>query len=157
MPDLTFLANPDRGLKYVDLEISYGDQWISLNDHDKFIINGSNTRDNTSKTWRKVTAQSPVLGGTYLVHAVPELVSEQVSIWIYGADQTDLADNYFFIEELFEQPSYRLRWTYNDYRETWDCQLADASISRNQVNTHNTMAMVTYTVPRFPNVTRERL
>lgn len=159
MSDAPFsvVADDLDGLQYMDAEISYGSSWVSLNDGERYKIAATNTRDNTSKTWRKITAQSPVLGGTYLVHAVPELVTEQVGVWIYGSNQTDLADNFFFLDELFEQPSFRLRWTFNEYREYWDCQLADASYSRNQVWTHSAMAMSTFSVPRFPRVTRERV
>lgn len=148
-------ADDSQGLDYLAVEISYGGIWVDLNDVDRFQIAATNTRDNTSKTFRKITTTSPVLGGTYLVHAVPELVSEQVSIYVRGSTQTELADNFFFLDQLFEQLSYQLRWTYNEYRETWDCQLADASYSRGQVMTHSVMAMSTYTVPRFPRVTRE--
>lgn len=149
-----YTGNDDE-LTYTKLEISMGGTWIDLNDGIKYIVSAG-TRDNAAKSWRKITAQSAVLGGSYLVHAVPEMVTETVAIWVHGNDQTDLADNFFFLDELFEQPSYRLRWTLNEYREYWDCQLADAAYSRGQVWTHSTMAQSTYTVPRYPRVTRER-
>lgn len=146
-----------EGLSYLECEISYGGQWISLNDNEKFRINGQNSRDQSAKTWRKITAQSPVLGGTYLVHAVPEMITETVAVWVYGISQTDLSDNFFFLDGLFEQASFRIRWTFNEYREYWDCQLADATYTRGQVFTHSQMAMTSYSVPRFPRVSRERL
>lgn len=145
------------GLQYLNVEVSLGGEWVSVNDHEKYRINSEVTRDTSTKSWRKQVATSPVLGGSYLVHAVPDMVTEQVGIWIHGNDQTDLADNIFFLDELFEQPSYRIRWTMNEYREYWDCQLAEASVSRGQVWTHSMMAMAAYTIPRFPRVTRERL
>jgi len=145
-------------LDYLDLEISYGaSQWISLNDGEKFQIAAEQTRDSTGKSWRRTEAQSPVLGGTYLIHAVPEMVTENVTIRVFGHDQTDLADNFYFLEDLFEQLDFRLRWTFNDYREYWRCQLPDGSFSRGQVWTHNLMAMQSYTISRFPQVTRERM
>lgn len=145
------------GLDYLDVEISYGSQWISLNDGDRYRINADQTRDGAQKSYRRIVADSPVLGGSYLIHAVPEMVTENVGIWVYGNDQGELADNFFFLEDLFEQLDYRMRWTYNDYREYWRCQLPDGSFSRGHVWTHNTMAMQMYQVPHFPNVTRERL
>ena len=146
-----------EGLSFLAVEISYGGDWIDLNDHDRYIVGAENTRDSVTKSWRKITAQSPVLGGDFLVHAVPEMITEQISVFIHGADQSDLADNFFFLDELFEQPNYRIRWTLNDYREYWRCQLAEASHSRGQVWTHGNMAQSTYSVPRFPDVTRERI
>jgi hypothetical protein len=152
------VTDPDHeGLNYLAVEISYGSEWVNLNDQERFRIGAQNTRDNTQKRWRKVTATSPVLGGDYLVHAVPEMITEQVSVWVLGNSQTDLADNFFFLEELFEQFDFRIRWTFNEYREYWRCQLADSSSSRGQVWTHSQMALNTYSVPRYPNVERERI
>jgi hypothetical protein len=152
------ITDPDQeGLQYLACEISYGGEWVDLNDGLRYKINAQSTRESTSKSWRKITTQSPVLGGNYLVHAVPEMVNEQVGVWVYGNTQTDLADNFFFLEELFEQFDYRLRWTFNEYREYWRCQLSDSSSSRGQVWTHSQMASTTFTVPRYPSVTRERI
>lgn len=147
----------EKGLNYMALEISYGSQWVNLNDQEKYRISAEATRDNVAKTFRKVTAESPILGGNYLIHAVPEMVQEQVGIWVYGNNQSDLSDNIFFLYDLFEQFSYQLRWTTNEYREIWTCQLADSSSGRGQVWTHSQMAVVTFTVPRYPRVVRERI
>jgi len=146
-----------EGLNYLAVEISYGGEWININDGDRYRIAADNTRNATNKSWRKVTATSPVLGGDYLVHAVPEMVSEQIGVWIHGNNQSDLADNLFFLEELFEQFDYRIRWTFNEYREYWRCQLAEASFARGHVWTHSQMAQSTFTVPRYPDVSRERI
>jgi len=145
------------GLNYLGLEISWGTRWVNLNDHDSYRIGAEQTRDSTARTWRKITADSSVLGGTYLIHAVPEMVSEQVHLWVYGGSQTELSDNLFTLMELFEQYDYQLRWTFDEYRETWRCQLADATMSRGQVWTHSLMASVALTIPRWPDVTRERI
>lgn len=145
-----------EGLDYLAVEVSYGGQWVNINDQDRFIV-GPESRDATSKSWRKVVATSPVLGGEYLIHAVPEMVRETISVWIHGADQTDLNDNYFYLMDMFEQYDFRIRWTFNEYREYWRCQLAENTSARGQVWTHNTMAQIQFNVPRFPNVTRERI
>lgn len=147
----------DESLDYVACEVSWGSQWVNLNDGVRYKLNAEGTRDGAAKTWRRFTADSPFLGGSYLVHAVPELVQETVSVWVHGNDQTDLADNLFHLDELFEQLEFRIRWTFNEYREYWRCQLADGTSSRNQVWTHSTMAVATFSVPRFPDVARERL
>ena len=151
------LAEQQDGLSYLAVEISYAGSWVNLNDQMRYRINAEQTRDQTQKGWRKVTATSAVLGGDYLIHAVPEMVTEQVAVWVYGQDQTDLADNFWFLHELFEQYDYRIRWTFNEYREYWRCQLAEASSSRGHVMTHNVMAMCGFQVPRYPDVERERI
>jgi hypothetical protein len=152
-----FGVQQEPTMKYLAVEVSYGSQWVDLNDGERFKVSAEGTRDATAKTWRKFTAQSPVLGGDYLIHAVPEMVRENLSVWVYGQDQVDLADNLFFLDELFEQLDYRIRWTTDDYREYWRCQLADGTSSRNHVWTHSLMAMSSFQVPRYPQVTRERI
>jgi len=145
------------GLDYLAVEISYGTRWVNLNDGLVYKIGAESTRDSVSKSWRKVTADSPILGGNYLIHAVPEMVGEQVGVWVYGATQTEVSDNLFGLMELFEQYDYRIRWTLDEYREYWRCQLADASVSRGQVWTHSLMAKAEFAVPRYPDVTREHV
>lgn len=150
-------AAPSTTLDYMAVEVSWGSQWVNINDHDRYEISADGTRDSTTKSWRKTTADSPVLGGNYLVHAVPDMVSEQVTVRVRGVDQTDLADNYFTLMAMFEQIDFRIRWSFNEYREYWRCQLADTVMSRNQVWTHNLMGVATFTVPRYPDVERERI
>lgn len=146
---------PSFGLSYTAVEISYGSRWIDINDQVRFRISSDGTRDSSQKSWRKTTAQSAVLGGNYLVHAVPDMVNEQVGVWIYGSTFAELAENHDLLLTLFEQIDYRIRWTFNDYREYWRCQLADSVSSRAQVWTHNQMAQAVFTVPRYPDIDRE--
>jgi len=145
------------GLEYMALEISWGSRWVNLNDGEVYKVSAEGTRDSTAKTWRKTIAESPILGGNYLIHAVPDMVTEQVSIWVYGTTQSEVNDNLFALNELFEQYDFRMRWTLNEYREYWRCQLADATMSRGSVWTHSLMAYTQFTVPRYPDVTRERI
>ena len=145
------------GLTYLAVEISWGTRWINLNDGLNYKISGEGTRDTTAKTWRKVVADSPILGGNYLIHAVPDMVAEQIGVWVYGQDQTEVSDNLFGLQDMFEQYDFRIRWTFNEYREYWRCQLADATLSRGQVWTHSLMAKAEFAVPRYPDVTREAI
>jgi hypothetical protein len=145
------------GLDYMAVEVSWGSRWVNLNDGQVYKISGESTRDSTQKTWRKVTADSPILGGNYLIHAVPEMVGETIGVWIYGQTQTELSDNLFFLQDLFEQYDYRIRWTFDEYREYWRCQLADATVSRGQVWTHSMMAKAEFAIPRYPDVESEHI
>ena len=144
-------------MMYLAVEISWGSSWVNLNDGEKYQINGDQTRDSVSVSHRKVVAESPVLGGNYLVHAVPNMIEEQVSVWVNGQDQVDLSENFVALGELFEQYDYRMRWTFENYRETWRCQLAESTYSRGRVWTHNLMALSNFQVPRYPEVVRERI
>lgn len=146
-----------KGIQYLAVEVSWGSTWVNINDGERYVINADVTRQQTSRSWRKVTSQSPVLAGNYLVHAVPEMVSEDIGVWVYGIDQTDVADNLFTLQELFEQFDFRVRWTTNEYRETWRCQLAEVSTARGHVYTHNMMAAAQFRIPRYPDIERERI
>lgn len=157
MSRVPYGAPPDEGLKYMAVDVSYGGQWVDINNGDTFKIAAEGTRDSSVKTYRKVIAQSPVLGGNYLIHAVPEMITENVGVWIYGMDQTDLNENAQLLDDLFSQFDFRIRWTFNEYREYWRCQLADGAWSRGQVWTHNQMALAQFTVPRYPVITSERI
>lgn len=152
------ITNVDQvGLNYFAAEISWGSDWVNLNDRDRFQISADQSLDASQRSWRKITATSPVFGGNYLVHAVPDMVTENVGVWIRGSSQSEMNDNYALLQELFEQFDFRMRWTFNEYREYWRCQLADSSTSRGQVWAHNQMAQTTFSVPRYPNVVRERI
>lgn len=151
------IAEETKGLEYLAVEVSWGSRWIPLNDGFNYKISADQTRDTSAKSWRKVITDSPILGGNYLVHAVPDMVMEQLAVWVYGTTQTEVSDNLFTLTELFEQYDYRVRWTLNEHREYWRCQLADSSMSRGQVWTHNLMALANFTVPRYPDVLRERI
>lgn len=146
-----------HGIDYMSVEVSWGSRWVDINDHTKFRVAAEGTRDNVTKTHRKTTVESPILGGNYLVHAVPDMVNETLSIWVYGDDYVDLGENYALAEELFSQWDFRIRWTINNARETWICQLPDQGASQNQVWTHNLMAKMNFTIPRYPNVERETI
>ena len=145
------------GLDYMAVEISWGSRWVNLNDGEVYKIAGDATRDTTQKSWRKVVADSPILGGNYLIHAVPDMVAETIGVWVYGQTQTETSDNMFNLQELFEQYDYRVRWTFDEYREYWRCQLADSTMSRGQVWTHNMMARAEFSVPRYPDVETEHI
>jgi hypothetical protein len=140
---------------YLTVEVSYGTTWVNLNDGVQFKIGAEGTRDTSARTYRKVTADSPILDGNYLIHAVPEMVSESINVWVYGGNHTQLGENLKLLDMVFSQYAYQIRWTTEEYRETWNCQLADSSVSSGHVWTHNKMAQATFTVPRYPDVLRE--
>jgi hypothetical protein len=71
----------NEGLTYLAVEISYGSHWVNVNDNDRYRINAEATRSQSAQTWRRTVAESPVLGGNYLIHAVPEMVMENISVW----------------------------------------------------------------------------
>jgi hypothetical protein len=137
----------------LNLEISWSGGWVSLNDHVKYKVNAQGTLDQTRKSFRTVKATSPVLSGDYLIHAVPDMVTENVSLWVYGTSSYDANVNLNAVTDMFEQYSYQLRWTFNNMIETWNCQMAEATTTRSQVYAVNKMAQASFVVPRYAEKT----
>lgn len=133
-------------------EISWGGDWVDLNDTVNYKVSGDGTRDNTTTSYRKIEAQSPMYGGSYLIHAVPEMVVENVSIRVHGSTQAIMIANFQAVQEYFSQFEYQMRWTFDNQQETWNCELADANVSRAMVWSHNKIALASFSVPRFPDV-----
>lgn len=144
-------------LLYFDISATYLGNWLDLNDGDNYRVASDPTMTNSAKTRRKVLAMSPVLDGDYLVHATNGMISEQLKFWVYGPTQADLASNLLTIEQIFDQYEYRIKIIADNYQETWTCQMADVTIERSQVYTHNLMAGFSATVMRYPDALREEI
>lgn len=147
---------PEPGLSSYSMEIELGGSWLDLNDQLNFKVGGQ-TMAQEQVTWRKVTVESPVVEGSYTVHAVKAMVTEQVQIWVYGGDHVQVQENRQKLEQLFSRLDYRVRFSFDAYREYWRCQTAEWTTERSQVMTHNQMVAITFTVPRFPTVTTEMI
>jgi hypothetical protein len=147
----------DSQLTNYSLEVSYGAQWINLNDHERFVIH-ADTTPNRAKTYRQVKATSQVVEGDVLLHSVQDMVVETVKVLVYGQDHVDMEDNLLLVETLFEQFKFEVRQTKNEYREIWLCQAATTmTIETGQVYLHNQMAVIAAQIPRYPTVDRERI
>lgn len=144
------------GLRSYNMSIDYSGGWIDLNDKLNYQV-GAESMQQSQVSWRKVQAQSPVTEGSYTIHAVREMVTENIQIYVRGGSQWETQINLAKLEELFSRLDFRLKFNFDDYQEYWRCQTAEYSTQRSQVYTHNTMAVFTAQVPRFPTVTRERV
>lgn len=144
-------------LDYFTIEATLGGIWINLNEPGSFKPATDPNLAGTSKTKRRITTTSPVLDGDYLIHATAGQITEQLKIWVYGDDHTDLANNYQLLEQIFDQFDFRVRITMDNFREVWTCQASDYTLDRSQTMTHNCMAIFTASIPRFPSVYREEI
>jgi hypothetical protein len=151
-----YTEKPDPGFQSFQLAIDWGGRWLDLNDKLNYEVGGE-FMSQSSVTWRKVQVTSPVTEGSYTVHAVREMVTEQVQLYVRGANQFEMQLNIKRLEELFGRLDYRLRLDFDDYRETWSCQTAEYTYERSRVYAHNGMAVFTASVPRFPTVAVERI
>ncbi len=144
-------------LDYFRIEATLAGRWADLNDGVNFKVASDPTLATTSRAKRRITTSSPVLDGEYLLHATTGLVTESLKFWVYGVDQADLHNNIALIEEIFDQYDYRVRITWDNYVETWECQMADTVTERSHVYSHSTMAGFSAQVIRMPSVLRQEV
>jgi hypothetical protein len=124
-----------------------------LNDGTDYKVSAQDTRQSIERTYNQITATSVALAGEYLVHSVPEMVSETVQLWVYGTTQTQVFARYQALITAFENPTYQLAWTFADYSEHWNCNAAKQIVANiSQTMLHNYLAQVSVSVPRFPTV-----
>lgn len=147
---------PPKGLTFFTMEVDYSGRWVDLNDKLNFEI-GAETIQSTQISWRKVVAESPITEGSYTIHAVKGMVTESIQVYVHGGSQVELNDNIRRLEFLFSRLDFRVRLTFDNYREYWKCQTSEWQTQRAQVYVHNLMAIMTFSVPRFPTVTTEEL
>lgn len=145
---------PQFGLTDFDIEISWGSNWISLNDHVSYRVSGDTFSDR-SQTRRRQTVNSVFYDGTYETHSVLENIQETVGVYILGSDQNVVTEGILALEDYFGQSVYNLRVSQDNHRETWLCQPAEWTTDRAQVNAHNIRATMKFAIPRFPKVTYE--
>lgn len=143
-----------REMSEFDVEVSYGAEWVSLNDQLNFRV-AVEGFGNKTQTRRRITAASPYYDGTFVIHTTQENVEEAISVWVYGTSQNHVTENLLMLETLFDQATYNIRVRMDDHQETWLCWPADYSIDRSHVMAHNVMALMKLTITRMPAVSYE--
>lgn len=147
-------AQPKEDSLGFDVEVSWNDTWVSLNDHVRFIIGAESLGERTVSR-RRNTVTSPFYDGEYEVHSVRENVKESLQIYVLGPSHSQLTENLLLLEDCFEQFVYNVRVTMDEHREVWVCQSADWSIDRSHIQAHNTRAVFKTEIPRLPKVRYE--
>jgi len=140
-------------LDFVSVRIQDGRQWTELNDEIKYKVEGSSFND-SAVTWRRTLVESPWISGRFMVHAVKDVVEEQLTIYVYGQDHVDLQDNIDNAIARFSQFSYILEFTLDENRLQFSCETADYSVTRTRELIHNQMAMINFRIPRIPEYDR---
>lgn len=148
------LSHRDSGIRHFDVEVSWNDQWISLNDHVRFVLGAESLGERTVSR-RRTTITSPFYDGEYEVHSVRENVKEVLQVYVLGPSQSQVTEHLLLLEDAFEQFVYNVRVTMDEHREVWTCQSADWSVDRSHVNAHNVRAHMRIEIPRLPKVAYE--
>ena len=136
------------------VSVSSGEEWVYLSDGIDMWVSPEGF-GSSQVGWRRETAESRFYHGQYLLHAVKNNVTENVTVYLRGDTQNAVTELVMLLEELFSQPTYQVRVQYGDHRETWYCQTADYTVERSHVLMHNHMAKMTFQVPRLPETTKE--
>lgn len=142
---------PDYTLQEFDAEISYGNTWVSLNDHVNYVIRAEDFGTSAYQR-RRITADSPYYDGTFYLHSTMENVQESISVQVMGYSPNHVTENINSLIYFFSQDSFNLRKRMDDHMETWLCQPADYGIDRSHVMMHNNMAVVKLSIPRHPKI-----
>jgi hypothetical protein len=144
--------------------VSNGDgTWLDINDGTKYKVSADSIGSN-AVTWRKTEVTSPYVEGKFLVHAVKDMVSNGLTVWVTGypynnhaSGQNQLQTNIDDLITPFEQISYQIKYTMGNMQIVWDCQTADHSVEMSREYVHAMMVPVKFTVPRFPTATRSAI
>jgi len=130
--------------------------WLNLNDKSNYVVAGDSL-GNVATSWRKTEVQNPYVEGKFLVHAVKEMVTEDIKVWVSGSSQSLLRDNIDAIVDQFSQLSYQVKFNFGNSQITWNCQTADYSIEMTREYMHAMYVPVKFSVPRFPTVIRSTI
>lgn len=137
--------------------------WLDINDGNKYVVSGESLGI-SSVSFRKTEAQSPYIEGRFLIHAVKDMVEENIVVWVSGypyntnsSGQHQLRENIDALLEAFEQLSYTVKYTFGNSQVEWNCQTANYSVEFDRQYIHRLYVPVKLAVPRFPTVTRSSI
>ena len=125
--------------------------WFNLDDHDRYYV-GSDSFQSATMTWRRQTVQGPYVAGRYVTHAVPDTVTENLTIRVMGESQLQLQKNLADLIDTFSQISYNIVWSVDLMSYTWHCEMADYSIAYTNAELFARNVPVKFNVPRLPMI-----
>jgi hypothetical protein len=124
---------------------------MNLDDHEKYIVAGDSFTAQTM-TWRRQQVQSPYVAGKFTTHAVPDMVTEQLNIWVLGDNQMHLQRNLADLIDAFSQVYYQITWSVDIQSYTWNCEMADYSIDFTNTLTFSRHLSFKANIPRLPAI-----
>jgi hypothetical protein len=141
----------------VHVEIETPTGWLELEDLEGgYELHAESFAAKQSQS-RKVEAEGDWAEGSYTVRAVAGNVTENVSVFVHGADPYQLAVRIQALTDGLHQLQYRLRLTVGNMRESWVCQYSDYAIESDQPLRFSTLALVKAQVPHLPTVLVEQV
>jgi len=137
---LTFSASVTRS------SLGLGD----LNIHDGVNYTMSSSIMSGSIAWQRNQVSSPYVDGDVTVTRRRPNISEQLPIYVYGADHAEVATNVATLLNAFLQNSYNLGITVGNQLYQYQCEAADYQMDWNHARMHSTQTLVNLQVPRRP-------
>ena len=151
------ISSPRSKIKTVDVEVSWGGNWISLHDGIRYQVHpdGFGKRQYTK---RRKTVSSEFFSGEYVVSETEDNLAQQLSVWILGRTQLELTENIDLLVKCFEQDGFMIRFLINEARETMVASgSADILIDASHVYMHNIRALATLTFSTLPGMETEMI
>ena len=133
--------------------MSYQGGWLYLDDLERYIV-AADSFANSATTWRRVQVTGPYVAGKFTVSAVPDQVTEQVSLYVLGSSQSDLQSNLARLIDAVSQPYFQFVWSMDQASYIWDCDSADYSIQSTTATMFARQITVKLSIPRHPLLTR---
>jgi hypothetical protein len=125
--------------------------WMNLDDHERYILAADSFQQSATQM-RRNQVQGPYVAGKFTVYAVPDQVTETVSLYVLGANQTELQLNLQALVAAFTQPNFALVWSADEAAYQWDCEAADYTIDFVNTNVFARTLNVKFQVPRNPTL-----
>ena len=129
--------------------IEHPDGWLDLNDHQNYrVANDALAEGNHS--FRRLTATSPYVHGSYTITSVPDNIEETLSVWVLGGTRADLAQNIQYLTDALQQITFGIVIKVEDYSVLWTCFASEYKVSTRHELMHSRMGQVVAQVPRLP-------
>jgi hypothetical protein len=103
-------------------------------------------------SFRKQEVSTIFVGGTHLVRAAPDNVTEQLVVDVTGATQAELYARKKALTDGLSQLTYQVTLTFADHQEVWSCFTAGWTEQEEQEWRIARTSQVRAQVPRLPNM-----
>lgn len=144
-------------IKIVDVQISWGTTWISLNDGLRYQVHPDGF-GKSQFTKRRKKIVSEFFSGEYTVSETEDNLAQTLAVWIHGPTRMELVENIDFLVKLFSQNPFMIRTRINEVLETQASSgSADIVIDSSHVYMHNNRALATLTYSLLPGYSAELL
>lgn len=126
--------------------------WINLDDHENYIT-AADSFGSSATQQRRSQVTGPYVAGKFTTYAVPDQVTENVTIYVLGDSQTVLQANLANLIDAVNQLYFQLVWSVGETSYTWDCDCADYTIDFVNTSMFARQLSVKLSIPRNPVIT----